>query len=356
MKKLILIPTALITGLLPVISLVGCGDEPGPEPKDLEKYKVTEQEMKDAISLKDILFLQTQYTEETGQGQTDVTINEEFSTSVYHIVKEQKSPELYDELYVVHGDDDSYTGYVRDDPTTETWYDVPATEGDFQTAEKVGNQLYGIYQAYVSCGFEFTFNEIDKCYSDSLSTLSSTTEIKYYFENKKMVKMEQITTNGSESEKKTTTFAYEQITPTPPSPYIFNLTEFSESTDPDGFQFYCEGVDLSPGITYTVNIDTEPHASKIISATGWEFGILDDVGGTPSSDIVTASVVIDSTPQTPVEQTSGHPGENEFTIRSFGGMAAHLEGGTVLNGSHKITIYFTVNDEIEAKDLVFIIV
>ncbi|MCQ3914445.1 MAG: hypothetical protein MJ201_01320 [Mycoplasmoidaceae bacterium] len=94
MKKLVLIPTALIAGLTPVISLVGCN-------KSVIDYTVTDQEMQDALLLKGVNYFQQNRSAETTTELVDIgvrtTVQAEadinFAPTVYYNYTQQNFSE-----------------------------------------------------------------------------------------------------------------------------------------------------------------------------------------------------------------------------------------------------------------------
>lgn len=218
MKNLLLILTALAVTATPLVSLVGCSN--ADQPDDLEKYKVTKQEMEDAISLKGVSYLQTESEEVEGKEdkQSITKVTGETSPTVTHqinVCHQLFNPYL--ERFVVSEGGNKYTEYTRKSQTQEKW-DVDPTVGeeDFVTPQEMGEGFLDFY-TLIGQYDKYKFDEDKKCYF--AETVKSGVKLKssFYFENKEMIKCEYYEEPGSTYWSITSTFTYNQITPVPPA-------------------------------------------------------------------------------------------------------------------------------------------
>ena len=220
MKKILLIPTALAVASTPLVSLVGCSNTD--QPDDLEKYKVTKQEMEDAISFKGVSYLQGSSVNTKVDRGTSYKITQDFkcSPTIYYYKDIDENPQLRNPYLEEFVEYDAGTGKYkktsRTDPLQTQWeVDSDADEDEFITVEEAGEGNFILYYEITGLGKKFTFDESKKCYSAKVSTLTLQLSGDYYFENKKLLKVERYYAEGTESEHSIATFTYDQITPQP---------------------------------------------------------------------------------------------------------------------------------------------
>lgn len=215
MKKLLLIPITL-TALAPMVSMVGCNQE------DISIYQANEQERIDAVSLKNVEYLQYIETKQTTTFQSELVSTEtliaELSPTVYHSILTIKDgqQDTYVERFVVKRGDNDYWLYYRSSPSQTTWVEWPTTADYFTTIGRVGYENLAEYNDLSN----YQFIQDKKCYIARAGTPDSAERSNsYYFKNKILNKSQYYSHNG-EIEQNTTTdreYTYKKITPPLPT-------------------------------------------------------------------------------------------------------------------------------------------
>ena len=220
MKKLILIPITL-TALSPTISLVGCGNPDKPEPPEPESWEVTDQEMQDALALK-----QHEYVQISLSSMTTVTGNNdgymEFSPNCYY-TKSLNQVGDGNERFVFKEDGPSYKKYVREFETHQPgdWTGpTPSSSDEFVTVEEKGQSfLASFYTAIVSEGSGFMLEKSKKCYFGSIynSDHQTSLDVELYFKDKQLTKIcTWVEIDSQLTAVQKYIFAYDKIDPVPP--------------------------------------------------------------------------------------------------------------------------------------------
>lgn len=184
MKKLILLPISLAT-FAPMINIVACGghDKPIP-PEPTHDPHVTDEEMENAISLRDEEYLQMFTRVEGYEGGIVIDCSPiVFHNKIYGATSENNK----DDYIVRNGDNYEQIMY---DYESEEWAIGGTTADFFLTPEVVAEEDFYPTFLQIFYGSGFVFDEQKKCYTGLISHKDVIATNSYYFDDKKLVKIE----------------------------------------------------------------------------------------------------------------------------------------------------------------------
>lgn len=289
MKKLILIPITL-TALTPSISLVGCGNPDKPVPPEPESWEVTEQEFEDAIRYVNEDYAQVDshikyFDQESGEVGEETRNLRILSPEAYFFQISDESDGILrpeSESYVIKNDDDTYTEHSRklmlsEDPR----WTIDDDSHNFKSIEDIGDENYYIYQSFKTLEVPILPDEVNKCYTASFEGQPTGEHFiySYYFENKKLVKMEvdSVFSKDDPLIKTVEYIKYQEITPNVPDAYSY-LLENNQTYE--GIPILSIGdVSIDAANEYYFDIECD----KATTATEWDseysyFKFYDDTG------------------------------------------------------------------------------
>lgn len=208
MKKIKLLTPALLTPtLLASTSLSSCS---------YADYQVTEEEIKQIISLEGVKLMQTKKSQyDASQLATEST--SEYSDDIFHTTIIDYSGILenpYYEAYVkkVVGQQTTYTKWDRTSKDSDFGFEEPTTSSDWYSIADVGEDLLDIYESLQDIPFLFDTNK--KCYMWSAYDHGHINTVEFYFFRKKLIAYKYYMDNTFVGGQ---TFEYNQITPVPPT-------------------------------------------------------------------------------------------------------------------------------------------
>ncbi|MCQ2792384.1 MAG: hypothetical protein MJ208_02545 [Bacilli bacterium] len=205
----------LLLPILGALTLFSCNDG-GRE----NLYQVSETEFNDALSFKNIQYLQVQSQSvlSSPYGSDTVTTLIESSPKVCHVIMDTLSSlPSYLEKFVIKNNDNTYDEYLRNAKTGIYSFTKDVEESEFVTLTPQSMNMLIVLKSSGISYKDFKYNLDDKVYEATFIPVGTyETLTRYKFENKRIIKAD-LKSIEEDLNTTITTYAYDEKTPLLPN-------------------------------------------------------------------------------------------------------------------------------------------